>query len=659
MLIQLPNELIRAVLRDLPRRDLFNLAICNKLLHSLVVPILYSDLELRIANKIDKEIKEWEDSLDAGLMELLLQDQRKYGQYVRRIRVTLGEGAKISEAVGQKRRNEEDHEEEEDYDEGHENEGEEYDDDDDDDDDNDDDGDDESQEKDEDESEGDDDDDGSYSVDHEDVPYQVTPAVIGPISSLIEVTKERLNSFRWLLKVDVPRDLFKELIQGPANTLSILEIIAHGSNLPPQKIQENSLPCLRKLIVKGIYSPQRIAELHYLLRASPGLEIFGFGIGEDATSEAQAHNFEFSDGEMTGIGLEEKDFEWEKKPTNWTDFIENCIFKNLQNIPLKEIRAYDARLTSKMAEFLNIRNLRRIDFRGIGNSFDFIEALDTKPLQLETCNILYNREGEVCLFRQFIGNLRPGLRHLVFVCIAWDSERDDDDDELEEEYPGLFSLPEEFMERQKSTLETMTFNLLIHDWQIHPATSSCDASFRIPSGFSKLKEISVPLVISKAEPGGEIPDGPIPYAEDIWDLLPVALDDISALEHLHVLTLCPILNEYRLYFIGNIFTPDFEFRGWVDTYQRYLTEYIEKLVDTYGSNYGHNFGLDRLPPLQWVFVVGGEDCSLEVGFRIEWGEGHGDSKRNALIKIYSGRDARKLIRTKDMKHRSRDQFFRL
>ncbi|RVD87054.1 uncharacterized protein DFL_005302 [Arthrobotrys flagrans] len=694
MFLRLPNELIGMVLGNLPRRDLFNVALCSRLLHTLVIPILYSNVELPVAEKFNPALGTHVTLVDEELMQLL-QYGRKYGKYIRRIRVVPGErgeapnveeekieidensqsgglgarqdnsssgsgrkeassgehgreleeedaeeGGDEEEEGDQLKKREEGGREEEGSDGDDEGEGEGFDDGEDDEE-----GDEGGEEDSEDESGG-----SSFVVEPRSSDTDL--AIANQIFALMEIGETRLTSFKWLLHTEISPNLFQKLVEVPGNILSTLEILSHGCNSPAYKLPEGSLPCLRKLVVRGGYSPQRVAELHYILRASLGLQSFGFGIGEEASPEAHDFYFQFTDEEMAGIGFENDDFRWEEKPTHWTDFIENCIFKNLKNLPLRELMTEGFTLTSKMARLLPLDSLRHISLSGLGTSFAFIQDIDTQKLNLETCNIVYERVGELCLFRKFVGDLRPGLRHLGLRCNVWDADPSNSDHNLELEYPGLFSLPEEFTERQQDTLETMTFNVLIHDWQNYRSTPDHSQNFKISSEFSKLTELSVPLLTTKTKSAKKLPNGPIPGEnKDFWVLALIPLDGITALPNLRVLTLNPISTEYRADFVESIFEENIHFKKWVDMHQELLVKYIEELVRTYGNGYGQTFGLDRQPPLEWIFVVGGEGCHLEVGFRIKWSRAKENVKYDFQTIILSGIEARKLIKTEDMRFR--------
>ncbi|KAF3212917.1 hypothetical protein TWF191_010392 [Orbilia oligospora] len=471
----------------------------------------------------------------------------------------------------------------------------------------------------------------------------------------MKIGEAPLTGFKWLLNIDISPDFFQRiLVEGLGSKLSTLEILSHGSNLPARKLPEDRLPCLRKLLVRGVYSPQRVAELHYILRASPGLQSFGFGVGEAAIPEADLNSrFRFSDSEMVGIGLENHDFGWERAPTNWTDFIETCIFKNLQRLPLRELVIEDVGLTPMMAKLLPLGSLRHMSLSGIGTSFGFIETIDTQKLRLETCNIVYERVGENCLFRKFIGDLQPGLRHLGFRCKAWDVDIDLDElgHTLEVEYPGIFLLPEGFTEKQKDTLETLIFNVTIPDWKGGWVTPP--KNFEISSEFSKLTEASIPLLMRNTMSKKRLPNGPIPGPQKIfWTLIPIPLSGASGLPNLRTLTLTPISTEYRADFVENIFETGIHFKGWVEMYQEQLVKYVEDLVGTYATGYMQVFGIDRRPSLEWIFVIGEESCHFEVGFRIEWSLVNGESKYDSRITLLPGTDARNSIKTEDMRFRT-------
>ncbi|KAF3265633.1 hypothetical protein TWF192_000276 [Orbilia oligospora] len=668
MLPQLPNELIGTVLGHLPRRDLFNIALCSRLLHSLVIPILYSNIELRVVNKFNTKSRKWENLVDPGLTQLLLHDERKYGKYIRRIRVVSGQGGTPNVEVGKKMeidgesglggeevslegrerepdegseegseggklRGEEQEEEESDKNGGDEGEEEG--------------GDGRNEEHDEHTSV-----ESSMAVDSR--PSDTNFVIASQISSLMKIGEAPLTGFKWLLNIDISPDFFQRiLVEGLGSKLSTLEILSHGSNLPARKLPEDRLPCLRKLLVRGVYSPQRVAELHYILRASPGLQSFGFGVGEAAIPEADLNSrFRFSDSEMVGIGLENHDFGWERAPTNWTDFIETCIFKNLQRLPLRELVIEDVGLTPMMAKLLPLGSLRHMSLSGIGTSFGFIETIDTQKLRLETCNIVYERVGENCLFRKFIGDLQPGLRHLGFRCKAWDVDIDLDElgHTLEVEYPGIFLLPEGFTEKQKDTLETLIFNVTIPDWKGGWVTPP--KNFEISSEFSKLTEASIPLLMRNTMSKKRLPNGPIPGPQKIfWTLIPIPLSGASGLPNLRTLTLTPISTEYRADFVENIFETGIHFKGWVEMYQEQLVKYVEDLVGTYATGYMQVFGIDRRPSLEWIFVIGEESCHFEVGFRIEWSLVNGESKYDSRITLLPGTDARNSIKTEDMRFR--------
>ncbi|KAF3116871.1 hypothetical protein TWF706_000094 [Orbilia oligospora] len=487
-------------------------------------------------------------------------------------------------------------------------------------------------------------------------PSDTDFAIASQISSLMEIGEAPLTGFKWLLNIDISPDFFQRiLVEGLGSKLSTLEILSHGSNLPARKLPEDRLPCLRKLLVRGVYSPQRVAELHYILRASPGLQSFGFGVGEAAIPEADFNSrFRFSDSEIAGIGLENDDFGWGRAPTNWTDFIETCIFKNLQRLPLRELMIEDVGLTPMMAKLLPLGSLRHMSLSGIGSSFGFIEEIDMQKLQLETCNIVYERVGENCLFRKFIGDLQPGLRHLGFRCKAWDVDIDLDllGHTLEIEYPGIFLLPEGFTEKQKDTLETLIFSVIIPDWKGGWVMITPPKNFEISSEFSKLTEASVPLLMKNTMSKKRLPNGPIPGPQKIfWTLIPISLSGASRLPNLRTLTLTPISTEYRADFVENIFETKIHFKGWVEMYQEQLVKYVEDLVGTYANGYMQEFGIDRRPSLEWIFVIGEENCHFEVGFRIEWSLVNGGLKYDSRITLLPGTDARNSIKTEDMRFR--------
>ncbi|KAK6522945.1 hypothetical protein TWF281_002372 [Arthrobotrys megalospora] len=647
MLLQLPNELIGTILTHLPRRDLFNVATCSQLLHSLAIPILYSSVQLLVSNKLNEELQKWELSVDEDLVRLLVSDERRYGKYIRQIRVVQGEKGvespsedtetesipeeySHSKVEGEGNRPQDGEEEEQEREEERE-------------------GNDEEQ----------DEDDESEDESEDDIPRILEPsdgvefAITGQISSLLEMDEIRLTSFKWRLFTDIPPRLFRKLAEMPGNSLSTIEISSHGHGRMPCTLPKDSLPCLRKFVVRDIYSPRRVVELHYILRASPGLQSFGFYLGEEASPEARDYYFQFSDSEIAGVDVDLDGLFWEKKPTHWTDFIENCIFRNLQEVPLKELRVGGIRLTSKMAQCLPLETLHHLHLQDPGTSFDFIEALDMARLKLETFNIVYERIGENCVYRKFVGDLPPGLRHLGFLCTTWDIDPDNVDHGLEGEYPGIFSLPEEFTERQKGTLETMTFSVLIHDWQTYQVNANHGYNFKVSPQLSKLTEISVPLLLTKIKSKKKLPNGPIPGIEKhFWEPMTIAVESLSMLPNLRILTLNPISTEYRTDFIENIFEPDVRFRQWVDMYQERLVGYIDDLVSTYTAEYSRNSQSDQgPPPLKWIFVVGGEECGLEVGFRVEWNYGDRDGKYGPSTTMLPGPEARRLVKTEDMRFR--------
>ncbi|KAF3156414.1 hypothetical protein TWF751_002814, partial [Orbilia oligospora] len=148
-----------------------------------------------------------------------------------------------------------------------------------------------------------------------------------------------------------------------------------------------------------------------------------------------------------------------------------------------------------------------------------------------------------------------------------------------------------------------------------------------------------------------LPNGPIPGPQKIfWTLIPISLSGASRLPNLRTLTLTPISTEYRADFVENIFETKIHFKGWVEMYQEQLVTYVEDLVGTYANGYMQAFGIDRRPSLEWIFVIGEENCHFEVGFRIGWSLVNG-LKYDSRITLLPGTDARNSIKTEDMRFR--------
>ncbi|KAK6344682.1 hypothetical protein TWF718_006640 [Orbilia javanica] len=656
MLLQLPNELVGAILGHLPHGDLFNVAICSRLLHKLVIPVLYTSIEIPVCFKQNAELGELVPSVDPKLMWLLIHDERKYGKYVQSIRVVSGEGDGASGEEGEDKMDIGDDihtQEDENGEEGEEggreignlggNKNEDGD----------------SEEEDENERDDSDDEgteDGSdFSFAVEDPrPNDEDLTIANQISLLIEIGRAPLTSFKWHLNADISPKFFWNLMEMPGSKLSTLEVLSHGSSypLPAHKLPEGGLPHLRKLVVQGVTSPHRVAELHYIIRASPGLKYFGFGLSIEASHEALEDSFRFAPPEMIGIGFENSDFGWQEPPVLWLDFMETCIFKHFTGLPLRELTLENVMLTPQLASYLPLDSLRHLSLPAVGEPFDFIQGIDIERIQLETCNIAYNMVGEGCVLCKFGLDLQPGLRHLGFRCSFWGADTGRIDWDARLHYSELFTLPEEFAERQKGTLETMPFDAIVDDEVVTPAFKE-PRDFEISSKSTESAEIAAPFETGKTAADNERIDPPLlrrmPFLQYVfWCFEQMPLSGISRLPYLRVLTLASVPSEYRMGFTDNVLDGNENFKAYTDWYLEHLLNYIEDLLGRFAGSYGQNFGLDRKPQLERIFVVGGADCENEVGFEIEWSRIDTSLKYKSRTTVIRRTDAQKSVETKDI-----------